>query len=90
MSDKIGPLSLKKPDQEMFMGRDMNKGTGYSENTAQLIDEEVKRIVTDAQTKARALLASNKKILDDLAGKLFDREVLNGDEIDAILTAARA
>jgi cell division protease FtsH len=90
MSDKIGPLSLKKPDQEMFMGRDMNKGTGYSENTAQLIDEEVKRIVTDAQTKARSLLTANKKILDDLAGKLFDREVLNGEEIDAILTAARA
>jgi cell division protease FtsH len=90
MSDKIGPLSLKKPDQEMFMGRDMNKGVGYSENTAQLIDEEVKRIVTDAQTKARALLTANKKILDDLAGKLFDREVLNGEEIDAILTAARA
>ncbi len=90
MSDKIGPLSLKKPDQEMFMGRDMNKGVGYSENTAQLIDEEVKRIVTDAQTKARSLLTANKKILDDLAGKLFDREVLNGEEIDAILTAARA
>jgi cell division protease FtsH len=90
MSDKIGPLSLKKPDQEMFMGRDMNKGTGYSENTAQLIDEEVKRIVTEAQTKARQILTANKKILDDLAQKLFDREVLNGDEIDAILTAARA
>jgi cell division protease FtsH len=90
MSDKIGPLSLKKPDQEMFMGRDMNKGVGYSENTAQLIDEEVKRIVTEAQTKARELLKTNKKILDDLAQKLFDREVLNGDEIDAILTAARA
>ena len=90
MSDKIGPLSLKKPDQEMFMGRDMNKGVGYSENTAQLIDEEVKRIVTDAQAKARALLTANKRILDDLATKLFDREVLNGEEIDAILTAARA
>jgi len=44
----------------------------------------------DAQTKARSLLTANKKILDDLAGKLFDREVLNGEEIDAILTAARA
>jgi len=90
MSDKVGPLSLKKPDQEMFLGRDMNKGAGYSENTAQLVDEEVKRIVTDAQTKARSLLTANKKILDDLAQKLFDREVLNGEEIDAILTAARA
>jgi cell division protease FtsH len=90
MSDKVGPLSLKKPDQEMFLGRDMNKGAGYSESTAQLVDEEVKRIVTDAQAKARSLLTSNKKILDDLAQKLFDREVLNGEEIDAILTAARA
>jgi cell division protease FtsH len=90
MSDKIGPLSLKKPDQEMFMGRDMNKGVGYSENTAQLIDEEVKRIVTEAQTTARRILTANKKILDDLAQKLFDREVLNGEDIDAILQAARA
>ncbi len=90
MSDKIGPLSLRKPDQEMFLGRDMNKGVGYSERTAQLIDEEVKRIVTDAQTKAREILNANRKMLDDLAQKLFDREVLNGEDIDAILQAARA
>ena len=90
MSDKVGPLSLKKPDHEMFLGRDMNKGAEYSERTAQLVDEEVKRFVIDAQTKARALLTANKRVLDDLAQKLFDREVLNGDEIDAILTAARA
>jgi cell division protease FtsH len=90
MSDKIGPLSLKKPDGEMFMGRDMNKGSGYSENTAQLIDEEVKRIVVDAQSKARDLLAANRKALDQLAKTLFDREVLNGEDIDAILLAARA
>jgi cell division protease FtsH len=90
MSDKVGPLSLKKPDQEMFLGRDMNKGTGYSERTAQLVDEEVKRLVTEAQNTARSLLTANKRILDDLAKKLFDREVLNGEEIDAILTAAHA
>jgi cell division protease FtsH len=90
MSEKIGPLSLKKPDQEMFLGRDMNKGVGYSERTAQLIDEEVKRLVTDAQTKAMDILRANKIILDDLAQKLFDREVLNGEDIDAILQAVRA
>jgi cell division protease FtsH len=90
MSDKVGPLSLKKPDQEMFLGRDMNKGAGYSERTAQLIDEEVKRLVLDAQSKAVEILTANKKILDDLAQKLFDREVLNGEDIDAILQAARA
>jgi len=90
MSEKVGPLSLKKPDQEVFLGRGISDRNVYSERTAQLVDEEVKRLITDAQTKARELLTANKKILDDLAQKLFDREVLNGEEIDAILQAARA
>ncbi len=90
MSDKIGPLCLKKPDQEIFLGRDVGQKAGYSEHTAELIDAEVKRIVEDARTKALDLLTKNRKILDDLAGKLFDREVLNGDDIDAILQAGIA
>ena len=90
MSEKIGPLCLKKPDQEIFMGRDVGQKAGYSEHTAELIDAEVKRIVEDARTKALDLLTKNRKILDDLASKLFDREVLNGDDIDAILQAGIA
>ncbi|MBI5631545.1 MAG: ATP-dependent metallopeptidase FtsH/Yme1/Tma family protein [Elusimicrobia bacterium] len=90
MSEKVGPLSLKKPDQEVFLGRDITQKGGYSERTAQLIDEEVKRIITDAQSKARELLTKHKKILDDLAARLFDREVLNGEDIDAILQAGLA
>ena len=90
MSDIVGPLSLKKPDQEMFMGRDLNKSGGFSERTMQLVDEEVKRIVTEAQAKARGILAANKKTLDTLAQSLFDREVLSGDDVDSILASARA
>ncbi len=90
MSDAVGPLSLKKPDQEMFMGRDLNKGGGFSERTMQLVDEEVKRLVTEAQTKAREILSKNKKVLDQLAQSLFDREVLSGDDVDTILAGARA
>ena len=90
MSEKIGPLSLKKPDQEVFLGRDISQQGSYSEHTAQLIDEEVKRIVEQAQAKARELLTKHKKILDDLAAKLFDREVLNSEEIDVILQAGLA
>jgi cell division protease FtsH len=90
MSDKVGPLSLKKPDQEVFLGRGISDQNMHSERTAQLIDDEVKRLVTDAQTKARELLTANRAILDNLAQTLFDKEVLNGEEIDAILTAARA
>lgn len=87
MSDKIGPLSLKKPEQEIFLGRDIATQNGYSENTAQLVDEEVKRIVIEAQEKARGLLMKHKNILDTLAAKLFDKEVLEGEDIDSILQA---
>jgi cell division protease FtsH len=90
MSEKVGPLLLKKPDQEVFLGRGMSDQSVYSERTAQLIDEEVKRLITEAYAKARELLTTNKKTLDDLAAKLFEREVLNAEEIDAILQAARA
>ncbi len=87
MSDKVGPLSLKKPDQEVFLGRDIVQKGGYSEKTAQLIDEEVKRIVTEAQQRARELLAKHKNILDTMASKLFDKEILTGEDIDGILKA---
>ena len=90
MSDRVGPLSLKKPDQEMFLGRDLNQGGAFSDGTMQLVDEEVKRLVMDARTKARDILTTNKKALDELAKSLFDREVLNGEDVDAILLAARA
>jgi cell division protease FtsH len=90
MSDKVGPLSLKKPDQAVFLGRGMDSGSPYSEHTAELIDSEVKRLVLEAQAKAKDLLTSHKKILDDLATKLFDKEVLSGEDVDAILQAGLA
>ncbi len=90
MSELIGPLSLKKPDAEVFLGRDISQKGGYSERTAQLIDQEVKRLVEEAQSKARDLLQKHRAILDDLAAKLFDREVLTGEDIDAILQAGLA
>jgi cell division protease FtsH len=90
MSDKVGPMALKKPDEQVFLGRDISQKGGYSEDTARIIDAEVKRIVTEAHMKARELLTKNKKILDTLANTLFDREVLNGEDIDAILQAGLA
>ncbi|MDD5656087.1 MAG: ATP-dependent zinc metalloprotease FtsH [Elusimicrobia bacterium] len=90
MSDKVGPLSLKEPEREIFLGRDIAHGASYSEATAQLIDTEVKRIILEAQAQARDLLEKHKKILDDLAAKLIDREILSGEDIDAIFQAAAA
>ncbi|MHB2026416.1 MAG: ATP-dependent zinc metalloprotease FtsH [Elusimicrobiota bacterium] len=90
MSDKVGPLSLKKPEHEVFLGRDIMQQPQYSEDTARIVDEEVKRIITEAQNKAREILSRHKNALDALAAKLFDREVLNSDDIDAILQASAA
>ncbi len=88
MSEKIGPLSLKEPDREIFLGRDLSQGASYSQNTAELIDGEVKRIILAAQAMAREILTTHRKKLDDLAAKLIDREVLSGEEIDAIFQGA--
>ena len=90
MSDKVGPLSLKEPDREIFLGRDISQGAGYSENTAELIDSEVKRIILEAQAKARELLSSHRKVLDSLAAKLIEQEILSGEEIDAVFQGAVA
>ncbi len=90
MSDKVGPLSLKEPDREIFLGRDISQGAGYSESTAELVDGEVKRIVLEAQAKARELLSTHRQKLDILAAKLIEVEFLSGDEIDVLFQGAAA
>ena len=90
MSEKVGPLSLRKPEAEVFLGRDIVQQGNYSEKTAQLIDEEVKRLVTEAQALARSLIEKNRKVLDAMASKLFEKEMLSGEDIDAILKAEMA
>ncbi|MDD5629585.1 MAG: ATP-dependent zinc metalloprotease FtsH [Elusimicrobia bacterium] len=90
MSEKVGPLSLKEPDREIFLGRDISQGAAYSENTAELIDSEVKRIVVEAQAKARELLSAHRQKLDALAAKLIEVEFLSGEEIDALFQTAAA
>ncbi|MBI5882556.1 MAG: ATP-dependent zinc metalloprotease FtsH [Elusimicrobia bacterium] len=90
MSERVGPLSLKKPEQEIFLGRDIAQKNGYSDRTAEIIDEEVKRIVDEAHAKARDILRNNKKMLDDLASRLFEIEILSGEDIDAIIHPAAA
>ena len=84
MSDRIGPMSLKKKDEEVFLGRDIARGQGYSDQTAQIIDEEVKRILTDCQVKVREMLQKHRHVLDALAMRLVEKENLDSDEITAL------
>lgn len=85
MSDKLGPLTFGKKEEEIFLGREIAKHRDYSEMTAQEIDEEVKRIVEEAEKKAFNLLSGNLDKLHLLAEALLEKEILDGEEIDRIL-----
>jgi len=88
MSDKIGPLTLRKKESEIFLGRDFAKEKAYSEKTAQMIDEEVKKIVEDCRNRAKELLTKNKAKLDRLAKALMEKEILVGEEVEQIFKHA--
>jgi cell division protease FtsH len=85
MSDKLGPLTFGKKEEQIFLGREIATHRDYSEETAQEIDQEVKRIVEEAEKTATRLLTSNMDKLHLLASALLEREILDGEEIDRIL-----
>ncbi|MGB9668246.1 MAG: ATP-dependent zinc metalloprotease FtsH, partial [Thermosulfidibacteraceae bacterium] len=86
MSEKLGPLSFGKKDELVFLGRDIAIAKDYSERTAQEIDDEVKRIVYECYEEAKYLLTNNRRVLDEIAKKLLEKEVLSGEDIDDILS----
>jgi len=85
MSDKLGPLTFGKKQEEIFLGREISQHRDYSELTAQLIDNEVKNIVISAENRARDLLSNNIKKLHRLAEVLLEKEVIDGAEIDELI-----
>jgi cell division protease FtsH len=87
MSEQMGPLTFGKSEEHIFLGREMSRAKDYSEDTAILIDSEIKRIVTESATRARDLLESNLEKLHALARALLERESLDGEEIARILHA---
>lgn len=90
MSDKLGPLTFGKKQEEIFLGREIAQHRDYSEKTAQAIDEEVKRFVLDAEKVTIDLLSKNIDKLHNLANALLEKEVLDGAEIDRILEMSDA
>jgi cell division protease FtsH len=85
MSDKMGPLTFGKKQEEIFLGREISQHRDYSEHTAQLIDGEVKRIVVEAEEKATGLLRDNLDKLKTIALALLEREILDGHELDQLI-----
>jgi cell division protease FtsH len=85
MSDRLGPIVFTKKSEEVFLGRELGSGQNYSDQTAQAIDEEVKRIMSECQARVMTVLTEGRAALDGLAKALMEREVLNGDEITAVI-----
>ena len=84
MSEKVGPISYGS-DREIFIGRDMASHVNYSEKTASVIDEEVSRIVNEGLEKARKLLSENKKLLENMARLLIERETIFSEEVEMLM-----
>ena len=85
MSEKLGPMTFGKKEEEIFLGRDFTQKVDYSESTAIEIDAEVRRIIQDSYYKAKDLLKTNLRLLHKVAESLLEKEVLDGSEIDAIV-----
>jgi len=85
MSDAMGPLTFGKKDEEIFLGRDFGVKKDYSDKTAEMIDDEIKKIVSTAHERAVDLMRSNRDKLEALANALLEREVLEGNEIEMLM-----
>jgi cell division protease FtsH len=89
MSEKLGPLQYGQKEEPIFIGKEIARHKDYSENTSQMIDEEIKRIVGSAYENARNLLEKNRDTLDQLAKRLLQKEVLDRKEIEDILGVSK-
>jgi len=84
LSDAIGPILVGDNEQEVFLGRDLQSRREVSEQTAQLVDAEVKRVITNAYEGAKAVLSENLELLHTIAAALLERETLTGEDIKMI------
>jgi cell division protease FtsH len=85
MSEKMGPLAFGRKEGEVFLGREMTTTQGYSEQTAQDIDTEVRRIVTEQYEKAKKVLVEHRDQLARIADALIEFETLDAADIDVLM-----
>ena len=85
MSDAIGTLTIGETGEEVFIGREWVQNKNYSEDTARLVDAEVKRIVEEAHERCTKLLTENIDKLHRIAEALIERETISGEELDMLI-----
>ena len=87
MSDKLGMVCYGDDDSEVFIGKDLAHAKGYAEQTASIIDEEVRRIVSDCYQKAKDIIIKYKDVLEASANLLLEKEKITGEEFDALFVS---
>jgi len=88
MSAKVGPVACHVTNEHPFLGRDVYEQREFSEHTAQIIDDEVHRMLGEAADRATQLLSDNRDKLDRLAGELETREMLDDTEVVDVIGPA--
>ncbi|KLO23895.1 cell division protein FtsH [Marinitoga sp. 1155] len=85
MSERLGPVAWGAEEEEVFLGKELAKMKNYSEETANEIDNEIKRIIIESYEKAKGILEENIDKLHSIAKVLLEKETLSGDELNELL-----
>ena len=89
MSEKLGPMSYAKGEEQVFLGREIAQHRDYSDETARLIDSEISGLINGAYTRARKVLEENVDILHKLSDLLLEKETVMGSELNDLILAMR-
>jgi len=90
MSERLGPLTFGRKEELVFLGREIGEQRNYSEEVARAIDEEIRRLISEAHEKAKSILTQHKDTLVRLAKKLMEVETLEGEGLEAIFSGVPA
>ena len=89
MSEKIGPVNLGRGEEHPFLGRELAQPKRYSEEMAWLMDQEIQKIILDAESRATEILAGKTHTLDVLAEALMREEILERADVERIILGAK-
>ena len=88
MSEELGPVTFGRTEEHVFLGREIQQHSDYSEETAILIDKEVRKFIEAAETTARNIIKANLDKLHKLAERLLEKEIIDSHEVDEIIGRA--
>jgi len=85
MSDKLGPVAFRRGEEHIFLGREMTQARDYSEHTAQIIDDEIRKLIKEIEQSVTTLLDNHRAQLTALAEALLEKETLEAEEIKQLV-----